>query len=73
MSIQKRLREYAKNESGWHNIDDTCEEAADTIDTLVYYINQLIEGDDCFEALSDSMRKFGFWDKDGFRIEGEDE
>jgi len=73
MSIQKRLRAYAKNKDGWYNIDETCEEAADIIDTLVYYINQLIEGDDCFEALSESMRKFGFWDEDGFRIESEDE
>jgi hypothetical protein len=73
MSIQKRLRAYAKNTDGWHNIDDTCEEAADVIDTLVYYINQLVEGDDCIEALSESMHKFGFWDEDGFRIESEDE
>jgi hypothetical protein len=75
MNIQKRLKAYAKNQDGWHNIDDICEEATNTIDTLVYYINCLVEGegDDCIEALSESMRKFGFWDEDGFPIESEDE
>ena len=27
-----RLRAYAKDQGGWHNIDDTCEQAADLID-----------------------------------------
>lgn len=30
----ERLRAYAKNQGGWHNIDDTCEEAADEIERL---------------------------------------
>jgi hypothetical protein len=30
----KRLRSYAKDQGGWHNIDDTCEEAADRIEAL---------------------------------------
>jgi hypothetical protein len=29
-----RLRSYAKDQGGWHNIDDTCEEAADTIERI---------------------------------------
>ena len=29
-----RLRSYAKDQGGWHNIDDTCEQAADTIERL---------------------------------------
>jgi chromosome segregation ATPase len=32
--LVKRLRSYAKDQGGWHNIDDTCEEAADRIETL---------------------------------------
>ena len=73
MSIPNKLRAYAKNQGGWHDIDDTCEKAANVIETLVYYINRLVEGDDCIEALSESMRNFGFWDEDGFPIESEDE
>ena len=26
--LVERLRSYAKDQGGWHNIDDTCEEAA---------------------------------------------
>jgi hypothetical protein len=33
--LVKRLRRYAKDQGGWHNIDDTCEEAADRIEQLV--------------------------------------
>jgi len=29
------LRAYAKDQGGWHNIDDTCEEAAVMIERLV--------------------------------------
>ena len=29
--IVERLRSYAKDQGGWHNIDDTCEEAADAL------------------------------------------
>jgi hypothetical protein len=32
--LVKRLRRYAKDQGGWHNIDDTCEEAADSIEEL---------------------------------------
>lgn len=32
--IPARLRRYAKDQGGWHNIDDTCEEAADEIERL---------------------------------------
>jgi ParB-like chromosome segregation protein Spo0J len=32
--LVKRLRSYAKDQGGWHNIDDTCEEAADRIEAL---------------------------------------
>ncbi len=32
--IVERLRSYAKDQGGWHNIDDTCEEAADLIECL---------------------------------------
>ena len=32
--LVKRLRSYAKDQGGWHNIDDTCEEAADRIEDL---------------------------------------
>lgn len=32
--IVERLRSYAKDQGGWHNIDDTCEEAADEIERL---------------------------------------
>jgi len=32
--IVERLRAYAKDQGGWHNIDETCEEAADRIETL---------------------------------------
>ena len=32
--LVKRLRSYAKDQGGWHNIDDTCEEAADRIEKL---------------------------------------
>jgi hypothetical protein len=32
--LVKRLRSYAKDQGGWHNIDDTCEEAADRIEQL---------------------------------------
>lgn len=32
--IVERLRSYAKDQGGWHNIDDTCEEAADALTTL---------------------------------------
>lgn len=30
----ERLRRYAKNQGGWHMIDETCEEAADEIERL---------------------------------------
>jgi hypothetical protein len=33
--LVERLRSYAKDQGGWHNIDDTCEEAADRIEQLV--------------------------------------
>jgi alkanesulfonate monooxygenase SsuD/methylene tetrahydromethanopterin reductase-like flavin-dependent oxidoreductase (luciferase family) len=29
--VVERLRAYAKDQGGWHNIDDTCEQAADEI------------------------------------------
>ena len=32
--LVKRLQSYAKNQGGWHNIDDTCEEAAARIEEL---------------------------------------
>jgi hypothetical protein len=32
--LVERLRSYAKDQGGWHNIDDTCEEAADRIEQL---------------------------------------
>jgi hypothetical protein len=32
--IVERLRAYAKDQGGWLNIDDTCEEAADEIERL---------------------------------------
>jgi hypothetical protein len=32
--LAERLRAYAKNQGGWHNIDDTCEEAAARIKSL---------------------------------------
>jgi hypothetical protein len=32
--IVARLRSYAKDQGGWHNIDETCEEAADEIERL---------------------------------------
>ena len=31
LSIIDRLRAYARNQTGWHNIDDVCDEAADEI------------------------------------------
>lgn len=34
MTLVERLRDYAKDQGGWHNIDETCEEAADRISTL---------------------------------------
>jgi len=33
--LSERLRAYAKDQGGWHNIDDTCEEAANLINALV--------------------------------------
>lgn len=30
--VVERLLSYAKDQGGWHNIDDTCEEAADLIE-----------------------------------------
>jgi hypothetical protein len=38
-----RLRAYAKDQGGWHNIDDTCEEAADAIETLTRERDCLID------------------------------
>lgn len=32
--VAERLRSYAKDQGGWHHIDDTCEEAADLIERL---------------------------------------
>ena len=34
LSIIDRLRAYARNQGGWHNIDDTCDEATDEITRL---------------------------------------
>jgi hypothetical protein len=34
ITIVERLRSYAKNQGEWHNIDDTCEEAANELDRL---------------------------------------
>jgi hypothetical protein len=39
--LVKRLRSYAKDQGGWHNIDDTCEEAADRIEALTKERNAL--------------------------------
>jgi len=39
--LVKRLRAYAKNQGGWHNIDDTCEEAADAIEAQANRIEEL--------------------------------
>jgi len=43
------------------------------INSLVYYINRLVEGDECIESLTETMQKFGFWDEDGFPVEEEEE
>jgi len=43
------------------------------IKRLVYYINRLVEGDDCIESLTEDMHKFGFWDEDGFPVDDEDD
>lgn len=32
--LVERLRAYARDQGGWHNIDDTCEEAAAEIERL---------------------------------------
>lgn len=32
--LTERLRAYAKDQGGWHSIDETCEKAADEIDRL---------------------------------------
>jgi len=34
-ALAERLRAYAKDQGGWHNIDDTCEEAASAILALL--------------------------------------
>ena len=39
-----RLRSYAKDQGGWHNIDDTCEEAADTIERLTRERDEAVRG-----------------------------
>ena len=41
--LVKLLRRYAKDQGGWHNIDDTCEEAADRIEALLNLNEALVE------------------------------
>jgi ADP-ribose pyrophosphatase YjhB (NUDIX family) len=43
--LVKRLRSYAKDQGGWHNIDDTCEEAADRIEELEAKLVRSVESD----------------------------
>jgi chromosome segregation ATPase len=46
-----RLRSYAKDQGGWHNIDDTCEEAANTIERITR------ERDEARQWVDDESRK----------------
>lgn len=39
--LVERLRAYAKDQGGWHNIDDTCDEAASEIERLTAANNAL--------------------------------
>ena len=41
--IVERLRSYAKDQGGWHNIDETCEQAADEIERLRAQVASLLE------------------------------
>ena len=43
--IVERLRAYAKDQGGWHNIDDTCEEAADEIERLREALQKIAQHD----------------------------
>lgn len=51
--IVARLRAYAKDQGGWHNIDETCEEAATEIERLRTspLLNALAERDATIERL----------------------
>jgi hypothetical protein len=51
--LVKRLRSYAKDQGGWHNIDDTCEEAADRIEALN------AEREACAVLVSDLLDGYG--------------
>jgi hypothetical protein len=44
--IVERLRSYAKDQGGWNNIDDTCEEAAALIERLATALHQAREDRD---------------------------
>lgn len=47
--VADRLERYAKDQGGWHNIDDTCEEAAAMIRRLAAENESLTKG---YESLT---------------------
>lgn len=51
-NIVERLRAYVKDEGGWYNILETCEEAADEIERLNIEIARLREA---LESLLDEQ------------------
>lgn len=56
--VVERLRSYAKDQGGWHNIDDTCDEAAEVITNMRAYISDLEKRDkDTREKLQTMHRR----------------
>lgn len=53
--LVERLKAYAKDQGGWHNIDDTCEEAAAEITRLT---GELSASQARVKALEDALRPF---------------
>ena len=51
--LVKRLRRYAKDQGGWHNIDETCEAAADRIEQLEAALQWIIDVDPVFMRSAD--------------------
>ena len=52
--------------------DNTVTILENRIMNLVGYINRMLEGD-IPHGLDDDMKKWGYWDEDGFPIEDEDD
>jgi len=52
--------------------DNTVTNLENRITKLVNYINRMLEGDIPY-GLGDDMKKWGYWDEDGYPVEDGDE